>query len=232
MRALVAAGRRRRPRSPAHARGPLRWRAGSTPSTPPWRANCRSHANGACARGHHRHPASRRGGVPAGTPPQLEFAAGGAQRRRCMGLSPDTNGPGDRLCLAKDRASGPVRPARPEQRSLEGGERSELRQLTCRIVSERSERSELCGIPSRRAAQGSRRPPHPAPPLGTACRDVRNLGEPNSDHERPHRTISGPRNPSTRKHVRIQPEAFSLPPAQPAAFRQESHRRASPPGWT
>jgi len=45
-----------------------------------------------------------------------------------------------------------------EQRSLEGGERSELRELTCRILferSERSERSELCGNPSRRAAQGS-----------------------------------------------------------------------------
>jgi hypothetical protein len=39
-------------------------------------------------------------------------------------------------------------------------ERSELRELTCRILSERSERSErseLCGTPSRRAAQGSRR---------------------------------------------------------------------------
>ncbi|MDO9075384.1 MAG: hypothetical protein Q7U73_19200, partial [Rubrivivax sp.] len=42
-----------------------------------------------------------------------------------------------------------------EQRSLEGGERSELRELTCRILFERSERSELCGTPSRRAAQGS-----------------------------------------------------------------------------
>jgi hypothetical protein len=46
-----------------------------------------------------------------------------------------------------------------EQRSLEGGARSALRELTCRILSERSERSErseLCGTPSRRAAQGSR----------------------------------------------------------------------------
>ena len=45
-----------------------------------------------------------------------------------------------------------------EQRSLEGGERSELRELTCRILferSERSERSELCGTPSRRAPQRS-----------------------------------------------------------------------------
>ena len=46
-----------------------------------------------------------------------------------------------------------------EQRSLEGGARSALPELTCRILferSERSERSELCGTPSRRAAQGSR----------------------------------------------------------------------------
>ena len=40
-----------------------------------------------------------------------------------------------------------------EQRSLEGGERSELRQPTCRILFERSERSELCGTPSRRAGE-------------------------------------------------------------------------------
>ena len=53
-----------------------------------------------------------------------------------------------------------------EQRSLEGGERSELRGLTCRILferSERSERSELCGTPSRRAAQGSRSEAEAAP---------------------------------------------------------------------
>jgi len=53
-----------------------------------------------------------------------------------------------------------------EQRSLEGGERSELRKLTCRILferSERSERSELCGTPSRRAAQGSRSEAEAAP---------------------------------------------------------------------
>ncbi len=47
-----------------------------------------------------------------------------------------------------------------EQRSVQGRARSALRgQLTCRILferSERSERSELCGTPSRRAAQGSR----------------------------------------------------------------------------
>lgn len=45
-----------------------------------------------------------------------------------------------------------------EQHSLEGGARSALRELACRILferSERSERSELCGTPSGRAAQGS-----------------------------------------------------------------------------
>ena len=46
-----------------------------------------------------------------------------------------------------------------EQRSLEGGERSELRKLACRILferSERSERSESCAGPWTRAPQGSR----------------------------------------------------------------------------
>ncbi len=60
--------------------------------------------------------------------------------------------------LERQAVPGGVAVCGAEQRSLEGGARSALRELTCRILSERSERSErseLCGTPSRRAAQGS-----------------------------------------------------------------------------
>ncbi len=80
-------------------------------------------------------------------PPGRPFAAGSGCSRRPPPLLAERQAVpgGGAVCGA-------------EQRSLEGGERSELRQLTCRILferSERSERSELCGTPSRRAAQGS-----------------------------------------------------------------------------
>ena len=97
------------------------------------------------------------GGVPPNATPVLERQAvpGGGAVCGAEQVSTDTNGPVDRLCLANGRACWPGAACKA---SLEGGERSELRNLTCRIVferSERSERSELCGTPSRRAAQGS-----------------------------------------------------------------------------
>jgi len=99
------------------------------------------------------------GGVPPNaTPvPERQAVPGGGAVCGAEQVSTDTNGPVDRLCLANGRASWPGAACKA---SLEGGERSELRELTCRILSERSERSErseLCGTPSRRAAQGSRR---------------------------------------------------------------------------
>jgi len=80
-------------------------------------------------------------------PPELPFAAGSG----CSRGSPPP-------VLERQAVPGGGAVCGAEQRSLEGGERSELRELTCRILferSERSERSELCGTPSRRAAQGS-----------------------------------------------------------------------------
>ena len=78
-------------------------------------------------------------------PPGRPFAAGSGCSRRPPPLLAERQAVpgGGAVCGA-------------EQRSLEGGERSELRQLTCRILferSERSERSELCGTPSRRAGE-------------------------------------------------------------------------------
>ncbi len=98
----------------------------------------------------------------------------GASRARCSPSQPTFASHGRPQLVA--RTDGGSRQAVPsagavwgaEQRSLEGGSRSELRHLTCRILferSERSERSELCGTPSRRAAQGSRR----AAPTAPSC---------------------------------------------------------------
>ena len=99
------------------------------------------------------------GGAPSNATfvPERQAVPGGVAVCGAEQVSTDTNGPLDRLCLANGRASWPGAACKA---SLEGGERSELRELTCRILSERSERSErseLCGTPSRRAAQGSRR---------------------------------------------------------------------------
>ena len=78
-------------------------------------------------------------------PPERPFAAGSGCSRRAPPLLAERQAVpgGGAVCGA-------------EQRSLEGGERSELRKLACRILferSERSERSELCGTPSRRAGE-------------------------------------------------------------------------------
>ena len=78
-------------------------------------------------------------------PPELPFAAGSG----CSRGSPPP-------VLERQAVPGGGAVCGAEQRSLEGGERSELRQPTCRILferSERSERSELCGTPSRRAGE-------------------------------------------------------------------------------
>jgi hypothetical protein len=97
--------------------------------------------------------ASHAGRAPPGRP----FAATIEGVRRTPTLHPE------RQVVPRGRAV-----CGAEQRSLKGGARSALRKLTCRILferSERSERSELCGTPFRRAAQGSRC----AAPTDTAC---------------------------------------------------------------
>ena len=148
------------------------------------------------------------------------------------GSSPGTNGPLDRLCPGSAShahrappehpfaagSGGSPRPPPPvperqgvpggsavcgaEQRSLEGGARSALRGLTCRILferSERSERSELCGTPSRRAAQGSR---CAAPTATVSAPAGHPLPRTAQDVERIKRTFG---------NVRNGPQADSLP---------------------
>jgi len=81
-----------------------------------------------------------------------------------------------------------------EQRRLEGGARSALREHFCRILferSERSERSELCGTPSRRAAQGSR---CAAPTATVSAPAGHRLTRPAQDIERTKRTPGNVRN--------------------------------------
>jgi len=106
-----------------------------------------------------------------------------------------------------------------EQHSLEGGERSELRKLTCRILSERSERSErseLCGTPSRRAAQGSRSEAQAAPSSATA------------GHRLPRRAQHFERRTPTDVNVRNGPNAVILMRAAPreACRRSLGRQRA------
>jgi len=110
-------------------------------------------------------------------PPGHPFAAGSACSRRAPPAVLERQAvPGGRaVCGA-------------EQRSLEGGARSALRELTCRILferSERSERSELCGTPSRRAAQGSR---CAAPTATVSAPAGHRLPRPAQDVERSKRT--------------------------------------------
>ena len=113
-----------------------------------------------------------------------------------------------------------------EQRRLQGGARSALRQHICRSLferSERSERSEFCGTPCRRAAQGSRRaalrpPEHPNP----------NPTSHTPEHARPHLTTpthqakTTHRSPSARPSapVAINPSPPPHSPKQPAKPQQ------------
>jgi hypothetical protein len=118
-------------------------------------------------------------GRPLSVPQRPVRVAGGAHRR----ASPDTSSPGDCSCLASGRAyrPGAARKARAPQGSCTRAQRASTTDLPHVFErSERSSRSELCGRPRDRGAQGSRcrrrRPPrlsaagHPHGPLpaGTA----------------------------------------------------------------
>ena len=102
-------------------------------------------------------PALPRASHAGRTPPGRRFAGSAGCARRTPTRHPE------RRALPRGRAV-----CGAEQRSLKGGARSALRKLICRILferSERSERSELCGTPFKRAAQDSRC----AAPTATAC---------------------------------------------------------------
>ena len=109
-----------------------------------------------CARGHKPCAPRRLIGAPRPAHPPLCRHSGGAPR------------PNASVVIERQAVPGAGAVCGAEQRSFEGGARSALRHHFCRILferSERSERSELCGTPSRRAAQGSRR----NAPTATAC---------------------------------------------------------------
>ena len=90
-------------------------------------------------------------------------------------VSPDSNSPEDCLCLANGRASWPGAACKAR---FGVGARSALRKLTCRSCLNGA--NEVSAVSSaarpraehRCAVGAKRRPPQPAPPPGTACRDA------------------------------------------------------------